>query len=79
MAVLTIFLFAESQRDDFDAGMLAVNDYIKRTCDGKSSCFLEIPNWTAVNGTAAECAKWFPGEIFHLRGVYLDIGCSLRK
>ena len=73
-------MLIENRRHEYDRTMLVVNDYIHQTCDGKTECFIEIPNWTAVNGTTQKCREREPTiQNFHLRGVYLDIGCSFRK
>lgn len=62
-----------------DHTLNAVKEHIMTTCDGQKSCDLTIPNWNAVNGTAEDCQTRFPDKLFHLRGVYLDVECELRK
>ena len=78
-----VSLPTESNKDEpdiYDSSMIAVYDYIVRTCDQKTSCDLEIPDYTAVQGTSYNCRQRFPDiASFHLRGVYLDITCARRK
>ncbi|XP_067947763.1 uncharacterized protein [Watersipora subatra] len=68
-----------STRDEItNRAILSLFDHIMEECNGKTTCYLEMPNWNFVSGTVNDCSRRFPSKAnFYLRGVYLDITCLM--